>query len=368
MRGLRSIARVVGSVLAIVVVAGTALPFVDATAWWVRIFDFPRLQLAILGLFTLALLVLGFGRRAAFGAAVVLAALVLAAVAWQAVAIWPFTPFAVPEVRGPERPGAPRLSVLIANVLQDNRDAAALLEVVAREEPDLVLAMETDQWWADALAPLHATYPHRLSAPLPNTYGMILYSRLPLEDGKVSWLVESDVPSVHATLPLGDRRVRFHGVHPKPPVPGESSAPRDAELVVIGRTVRAEGLPAVVAGDLNDVAWSATTKLFREVSGTLDPRIGRGLYPSFPVALPGLRYPLDHVFHTPEFRLVELTLLPDVGSDHFPVLVELSLEPSGAVEQPRPEPEPEDREEAEEAIEEERKEDVEEGERPTPRR
>ncbi|MFN7147417.1 MAG: endonuclease/exonuclease/phosphatase family protein, partial [Myxococcota bacterium] len=302
------------------------------------------------GLVALGLLAIGFGRR---GAPALVP--VFAAVAWQGAAILPFTPLFPLEVKPAERADAPRLRILLANVLQDNRDAAALLDEVARLDPDLVLAMETDAWWAEALTPLHATYPHRLSAPLPNTYGIILYARVPFEEGEVRYLIEPDIPSVHATFRLGGRPIRFHGVHPQPPVPGEgrgSSAPRDAELVVVGRAVRERGLPAIVAGDLNDVAWSATTRLFRKVSGTLDPRKGRGLYASFHAQIPLLRFPLDHVFHTPELRLRSLRVLPSVGSDHFPVFVELAWEPEAWRVQPHPEPDRDDLDEARAVMEE----------------
>jgi hypothetical protein len=36
-----------------------------------------------------------------------------------------------------------------------------------------------------------------------------------------------------------------------------------------------------------------------------------------------IRWPLDHLFHSRHFTLSFMQRLPSVGSDHFPVLVEL---------------------------------------------
>ena len=87
---------------------------------------------------------------------------------------------------------------------------------------------------------------------------------------------------------------------------------------MVGREIRERSEPAVVAGDLNDVAWSHVTRLFRRVSDTLDPRIGRRLYASFNARRPLLRWPLDHIFFTEDFRLVRLERMGFIGSDHFP--------------------------------------------------
>ena len=194
--------------------------------------------------------------------------------------------------------------------------------------------------------------------PLDNTYGMVLYSRLPLQAPEVEYLVEDDVPSIHADVLLDGRRVALRFIHPTPPVPTESldSTERDAELMLVGREVRGLDRPAVVAGDLNDVAWSRTTRLFQRISGTLDPRRGRGFYASFHARYPFLRWPLDYVFHTEHFELVALERLGPNGSDHFPILVALRLTPDARQEQDRPDPAPGDREEAEEQIEEARRE------------
>jgi endonuclease/exonuclease/phosphatase (EEP) superfamily protein YafD len=147
----------------------------------------------------------------------------------------------------------------------------------------------------------------------------------------VRYLIEDGIPSIVTAVDLPHcPNVQLYCLHPRPPRPekAQDSTNRDAELVVIGHQVRGNPDPTVVAGDLNDVAWSYTTDLFLRVSGLLDPRRGRGMYNTFNARNPLLRFPLDHVFHSAHFRLVRLQRLPDVGSDHFPILVELSFEES----------------------------------------
>ena len=66
--------------------------------------------------------------------------------------------------------------------------------------------------------------------------------------------------------------------------------------------------PTIVCGDLNDVAWSFTTQLFLRLSKLMDPRKGRGLYNSFNANSRVFRFPLDHVFHSDEFKLIDPAL------------------------------------------------------------
>jgi hypothetical protein len=106
----------------------------------------------------------------------------------------------------------------------------------------------------------------------------------------------------------------------------------------------------VVAGDLNDVAWSHTTTLFLRLSGLLDPRVGRGLYSTFNANIPWLRYPLDHVFHANCFTLIDLQRLEHIGSDHFPICITLHYEPAATAEQPPLAAEPRQEEEAQEKL------------------
>ena len=345
--------RALALVLAALTVVLTGLSLLRARAWWVRVWDFPRVQVGLLGALSLALLAATGELTTGAG---LLAVPVGAAVLWQGGLVWRYTrlaPREVQDARAPE-PGS-TLSLVMSNVLQTNRDAGRLTRVLLDADADVVLCVETDAWWAERLDAMarEGGYGHAVRCALGNTYGMLLYSRLPLEDARVDFLVQPDIPSMQATLRLrGGARVWLNCVHPRPPAPGESddSLQRDAELLLVGKRVRDASTSVVVCGDLNDVAWSRTTRLFQKVSRLVDPRKGRGFHSTFHARWPGLRYPLDHVFHSDAFRVVALRRLPYVGSDHFPVFVKLSHEPAAVAEQEAPAADASDEREAQETL------------------
>lgn len=288
--------------------------------------DFPRLQLASLALILLIAQIacLDFDKNSSWAAVIAVAA----CLAWHLWWIAPYTrlwPVEVPAA--PENGGDRQLSIITSNVLTPNRNAHALLELVAQYQPDILLTLESDHWWQNHLDTLETEMPHTVKCPLDNLYGMHIYSRLPLSEVETSFLVQENIPSIHALLTLrsGDT-VRMHFLHPAPPSPTENtkSKQRDAELVIVARSVASTDQAVIVTGDLNDVAWSPTTRLFRKLSGLLDPRVGRGMFNTFHADYWFMRWPLDHLFHSRHFSVLSLKRLPSIGSDHFPLLACLS--------------------------------------------
>jgi endonuclease/exonuclease/phosphatase (EEP) superfamily protein YafD len=240
-----------------------------------------------------------------------------------------------------------------------NNSPARLLEVIRRRRPDLVLLLEPDRRWAEDLDSLQQDYPYRVAQAQDNTYGMLLFSKLPLIDPCVRFLVQKDVPSIRAKVKLGDgSEIWFYGVHPRPPVHGSAdgdieltgSAPRDAELIVVATEISKLRAPVIIAGDFNDVAWSHTTRRFQRLSRTLDPRVGRGLYSTFHARNRLLRFPLDHLFISEHFALAEFEREQDIGSDHFPLCATLVLTPSAVIDQEPPKPDKDDHTEAQEVL------------------
>ncbi len=338
--------------LALFFIFGTGLSLLTLDHWIVRFFDFPRVQLAAGGVLTLGVYLL-YGIEHPFEYAVL--GLLGLSIGYQAYCIFPYTPLASVDVLAANRgDDSERLSVLVSNVELPNRDADALLEVVEENQPDLVLTLEPDTWWMDRLQPLDDEYPHSVKYPQDNSYGMSLHSRRPLIDPEVCFIVDEKIPSIHTKVELpSGRPVQVHCMHPRPPHPvrEDGTTERDAELLILGRKIKDRDGPTIVVGDLNDVSWSYTTQLFQRISGLLDPRVGRGTYNTFHARYPLLRYPLDHAFHSDHFKLVRLECLSYIGSDHFPVLLEVEYDSSAEREQEEPEPEVEDRQQAEREIE-----------------
>ena len=343
----------IGVAIASVVILSTALPFLSHEAWWIRIFDFPRRQIAVLTLVTIPAYIAVAGLDGALDW--LLVAGLCACVLYQLVRIGIYTPFFAKQAKDAAAGGDRRcFGIAVANVLTPNRNAEALLGIVRARDPDVMLFVETDNWWQTQLDALEATHPFTVKSPQDNLYGMHLYSRLELIEPELRFLLEPDVPSIHTRLRLrsGDC-VDVHCVHPRPPSPTEasSSVERDAELLIVAKTVAAAGAPAIVIGDLNDVAWSATTRLFQKISGMLDPRIGRGMFSTFHAKHAWLRWPLDHIFISPEFTVVSLRRLGYFGSDHFPIHAQLCYSPPAAAVQQAPKADVDDREVAEHKIE-----------------
>ncbi len=345
--------QITGCIIGALGILLTVLPFLKFGMWWIRIGEFPRLQIAF-GCVAAAILFAGTAEYPLRIIEIIFLLAFAACMLYQLYCVLPYLPIYPKQVEKSRAPLAENtIKLLIFNVLIDNRESRKLLKLVEKIAPDLILLAESDERWIKEIAALEKDYPHTVLHPLDNAYGMALYSRLELVNPKLNFFIEDDIPSIITDVKLksGDL-IHLYCLHPRPPVPTESvrSDERDAELLFVGRMIKENNAPTIIAGDLNDAAWSRTTKLFQKISGLLDPRIGHGLYSSFHAHYPVIRFPLDHVFHSNHFRLAELKRLPNIGSDHFPIYLALSYESDAQNAQEEPVATPEEELEAVETI------------------
>lgn len=317
------------TVLSGILLVSSAVPLVRHDFWTFRVFEFPRFQKWVINL------ILGVAHLSISDISntlnIVVLVLLLVNFGYLTYQIYPYLTISPRQIENAPKGANPHVRILIYNVYQYNRKFEKLDALVRRTDADLVLMVETDKWWKDkSMSGFGSDYPHRILEDRENTYGMLIFSKLPISNVQVRHLIKKEVPSVSMTLELEkEKKIKFYALHPEPPVPGENlhSTQRDAEILIIGKEAAEESLPVIVAGDLNDVAWSYTTHLFQKISGLLDPRRGRGFFSSYHAKHPLLRWPLDHIFCSGHFRVCKMKRLSGIGSDHFPILVELYLSP-----------------------------------------
>ncbi|MEP1033794.1 endonuclease/exonuclease/phosphatase family protein [Ekhidna sp.] len=315
--------------LSIIFIISVMAPLSKREQWWIRGFDFPYVQFTVLGFFCViewSLIHQPYGWLEVFICGITFVLFI-----YRLSVIYPYTKLKRPSIPW-SQDGNEKIRVVSANVLMSKNNYEGCMDVIETHDPDILFLVEVDAKWKNALnEKLGKTFPFQILKPLDNTYGMILYSKYKLTDSSIQFLVEKDVPSIHTKVELPDGDViQFYGLHPKPPAPGENdvSTPRDAELVTVGKLAQKSKQPVIVAGDMNDVAWSHTTRLFMRVSGLLDPRMGRGFFNTFHAGRPLLRWPLDHFFFSHHFRIARLERLKNFHSDHYPILVDITLNPS----------------------------------------
>ncbi|MDN5512089.1 endonuclease/exonuclease/phosphatase family protein [Acinetobacter sp.] len=314
-------------IIAVLVIWLTFWSLIPRDEWWIRGADFPRLQILVLG-FIAFILLLVWDRPWSLQREILVIALI-AALAYQLKMVLPYTFLwkkQVKHVRKHQLNPDKQISLIISNVLTPNNQYQLLIEQIQKHQPDLLLTLESDRVWQKALFIIEKDYPFRVAVPLDNLYGMHLYSRLELKDTEVKFILSNEIPSIHTTVILrSGQPVQLYCLHPKPPSPTEAkdSTLRDAELLIVGDQIKDLDESCIVMGDLNDVAWSRTTRLFQRISGLLDPRVGRHFVNTFHADYPLLRWSLDHIFHSTDFALISMKRLPHIGSDHFPVYVVL---------------------------------------------
>ena len=177
------------------------LPLWQTDRWWVRQWDFPRLQVA-----GLLLIVGGASCSSSLGA------LALAidrgdrcrtGLAGQPLRrLFPALSEAGSQRR--ELPGGRQISLLNANVLLTNKDYGELLALVEQRKPDMLLLLEPGAEWEKAVEPLHGA----LSVSIIRSHSKYLWNDLAvaLADGGRHRVSAPARRSVGACLAAAGRR------------------------------------------------------------------------------------------------------------------------------------------------------------------
>lgn len=341
----------------------SVLPAVPLGFWAVRLWDFPRLQIASGAILSVGI-VFAVSRYSWYqehsrpAEAWVLLALFGGVAVWQLSHVVQYLPGFPMEVSDADSESQ-HCRVAVVNLQYENQRKDEVIHQLAALDVDLLLLIELDAAWDAALAEVRGQFAYHIGEVREEGLGLMLWSHLPLEEATVQHLVSEDRASIHCNVLLADdQKVKFVGVHPTPPGLYNQDAQerfdsriRDAELMLIAKDVaQAPDNLWVVTGDFNDVAWSHTTRLFKRISGLKDPRVGRGLYNSYHADYPLMRFPIDQVFVSASAKIHSLGRFHPPGSDHFGIITDLSFGNADRVDASQPRPAGDDIEDAHELI------------------
>lgn len=265
------------------------------------------------------------GLRRPRSLAFVCSLLALAGNAWALLPCWLPVPGVPSAATGPG--AVPPLRLVSCNVLRTNPDKSRAVAYLRARGPDVAVLLEVDAEWATMLSSLDGIYPFRIVEPREDGFGLAILSRWPLSERRSSAPGGAWQPSLAATVRFQGRDVRLFATHP---LCGLSAARADALVAQLGALADAAAAapgPCIVAGDFNATPWSLAYRVFAARSGLRDTALGRGPQPTWNARVPAPRIPIDHVFASPGLAVLRRDVGPDVGSDHFPVEVDLAVPP-----------------------------------------
>ena len=220
------------------------------------------------------------------------------------------------------------IKIMSFNVLGSNQQYDDVIAEINRHDPDVLIVVEYANLWHAALERIHAAYPHRLQEPRWHGFGIAIFSRLPIVKKTVSPTAGSrfDSPLVAATVNVGDRALRIAGVHFLSPRDRLRLDIRNQQIRETGHLLSSDSVPTILVGDFNCVPWSPFLSNFLARTEYRDSRQGFGYDATWHANRGFLRIPIDHAFVSPQVQVHNRTVGQSAGSDHFPVIVEVSVE------------------------------------------
>jgi endonuclease/exonuclease/phosphatase (EEP) superfamily protein YafD len=292
-------------------VGAACLPFLGRWLWWCELASHFRVQFAVAAtLVTTLALMLRLWRTVLTAAAVLTLQLA----------------FIIPlYLGGPGgAPPAEFVRVVSLNLFSGNRDIAAVRQFLEECHPDVVVLEEFTPRWAAELGVLLEDYPHRILEARQGNFGIALLSRYPIVSQRPEWSLR-EIPTVVARLALPGGEATVVGVHTFPPIGPSGSQRRNLLLGELGALTAATEGPVLLLGDLNCTSWSPHFQTLLREGRLSDSRRGFGVQPTWPAQRWWLRIPIDHCLVSRECSVYRHRVGPDLGSDHLPIVVDLTI-------------------------------------------
>jgi len=225
------------------------------------------------------------------------------------------------------RVGAETIRVMSFNLLSTNESFSDVIEYIETVNPDLVLLHEASRPWEVAIESAALDYQVVRARSDDLIFGTLVLARGEgLEAVSYGFAAASPrAVGLSYTPPGWTGDLAVLGTHPLAPTDHERADLRDAQIGFAAEWASEQTGAFLVVGDLNSTPWSAPFR--RLVAAELhNSQEGFGLQPTFPATSNLLlRVPIDHLLHSDALEVTARHLGPPLGSDHFPLIVDLQV-------------------------------------------
>ena len=256
--------------------------------------------------------------------------LLLPTLALVSYAGWPVGEYFLPRGNGSIGHDKWQLRVMSLNVEARNSHADLVKAAIEQANPDVVFLPEATATWAEALAPLRTRYRYGTGDGAQGAFSLLLLSQLPVRDARVIQLSDDGWPAIVARICPSEAAeekdcLGFVGIHPPPPMSAGLAATRNGVFRALPDAIaKISRGPVIVAGDFNCTPWSPFFADLLAATGLHDSALGFGIWPTWNSSLLPLGLNIDHVLVADGVVVRNHRVGGDVGSDHFPLIVDLA--------------------------------------------
>jgi endonuclease/exonuclease/phosphatase (EEP) superfamily protein YafD len=223
---------------------------------------------------------------------------------------------------------ASAIRVMSFNLLSTNERYPEVIEYIESVDPDLILLHEASRPWEVAMEAAELDYQIIRPRSEDLIFGTLVLVKGDAVEAVSYGFAASSARAVELTYtPEGwTTTLSILGTHPLAPTDRERADLRDAQLGFAGEWASDRNGAVIVVGDFNATPWSWPFRRLMDSADLQNSQKGFGLQPTFSAESNLLlRVPIDHLLHSPALEVTDRDLGPRLGSDHFPLLVDLQL-------------------------------------------
>ncbi len=245
---------------------------------------------------------------------------------WQAIAL---APLIINTSSG--EPEGDQLRLLHFNVLAFNTNYADVGEWVSQQDADVIVLQEVTPEWGQAMeAALSDWVLLDTDTAQPGTYVIMMFAAPDVEIVDVAVSGLEFYPAIAATVRIDDQDLLLYSLHALTPTFPSGVATANEQVDLAAEVALAHDGPVVITGDLNATRWSPVYRRLTDQVDLNDAADGDGLKGTWPDSLSFTgRIGIDHVLTSPGMCSFDRRLGPALGSDHLPVVVDLTVSGCG---------------------------------------